>query len=179
MTYAVTGETGTAAMHDAELRALLTSALEEEAVMLDSLRDLFIAQRKALVMGDPEALDDGVFAATRVMRTLEEARQRRQAITTALLGAGVGTDDLDHLLVGSVARPIRRARERLRIAAEGLRREVSLLRAILRSALEDNRSYLETLVGEKQNAFGSVPASYSPTMGGERSDLGVIVDRTA
>jgi hypothetical protein len=174
-----TQNTAPAGNTDPDLGALLASALEQEGSMLDTLRDIFAAQRKALVIGDPVALEDGVFAATRVMRTLDEARHRRRAITTALWGGESDGEELDRLLAGSAARPIRRARERLRSSAERLRREVALLRAILYRALEENRSHLDVLLGtERPNR--SVPASYDQGgMATGEAGTGVVVDRTA
>ena len=62
------------------LRAHLVAALDEEVELLEALRRIFAAQRDALRAGDPTALDDGVFGATRVMRTMEEARRRRRRL---------------------------------------------------------------------------------------------------
>lgn len=130
------------------LRTLLVSAMDEEVALLENLRDVFVVQREALGKGDPSALDDGIFAATRVMRTMEEARQRRRRLMTRLVGDEVDLEELDLVLTGPVNRPVRSARDRVRVAAGRLRDEVTLLRAILRTALSDNRRYLEILLGD-------------------------------
>jgi hypothetical protein len=159
-----------------ELRALLASALDEEGVLLDRLRKIFLAQREALAANDPAALDDGVFAATRVLRTLDEARRRRQGLTAGLVGADVDFDELDAFLTGHSGRPIRVALERLREGAAALREEVGLLRRILQVALSDNRRYLDALLGDDARAGGYEPtrARDAATDGG-----GAVLDRMA
>lgn len=156
------------------LRSLLTAALEEEVELLDTLRGLFVSQREALSEGDPIALDDGVFAATRVLRTLDEARRRRLGVTRELLGADVDLDELDTVLTGSSSRPLRIAQERLRRAAGDLRGEVALLRRILHLALSDNRRYLNTLVGmdPDQTDEGDAYGQPAPDV------AGALLDRT-
>ena len=138
------------ATEEDELRTLLVTALQEEVGLLDGLRTIFASQREAVAHGDPHALDDGVFAATRVMRTMDEARRRRLRLMTRLLGATPESEDVEALLAGSANRPVRVAREQMREAAARLRGEVSLLRRILSVALEDNQRYLGVLLGEEQ-----------------------------
>lgn len=130
------------------LRNMLAAALDEEVTLLDGLRDIFACQRDAIAAGDPHALDDGVFAATRVMRTMEEARRRRTSLTTRLIGGDLEFDEWDVVLAGPENRLVRLGQERVRQAAARLREEVAMLRRILHSALSDNRRYLEVLLGE-------------------------------
>lgn len=164
---------------DTGLRALLVAALDEEVELLERLREVFRSQREALRNGDPTALDDGVFTATRVMRTMDEARRRRRRLTIKLLGSDLEFDELDTVLTGSMNRPVRLARERVRDAAARLREEVGMLQRILRVALQDNRVYLETLLGDgvrrvtSEAAYGSGHGDPAP------APTGVVVDRTA
>lgn len=157
---------------EARLTALLVSALDEEVGLLETLRTIFVAQRHALATGDPAALDDGVFAATRVLRTLDEARRRRRGITTGLVGSDVDFEELDTLVRGSGGRAIRVAQESVRGAAAGLRQEVSLLRRILTVALSDNRSYLEALLAEEPGQATSGYTTAPPDASG------AVLDRT-
>lgn len=152
------------------LRTMLVSALNEEVALLEGLRKIFVAQREALAGGDPAALDDGIFAATRVMRTMEEARRRRRKLMERLVGGEIELEELDEWLTGSSNRPVRNARDRVRDAAEQLRSEVAVLRRILRSALTDNRRYLEILLGDTTRPVAA-------DLGG--SAQGAILDRTA
>ena len=129
-------------------RQLLVSALEQEVGLLDGLRAVFVAQREALSAGDPRALDDGVFAATRIMRTMAEARRRRRHLTSTLLGSDLDFDELDAVLSDARNRPVRNALNQVREAAGLLRSEVRVLRQILQVSLSDNRRHLEILLGD-------------------------------
>ena len=159
------------------VRALLVSALQEEVELLERLREIFASQRDALRTGDPLALDDGVFSATRVMRTMEEARRRRRRLTIKLLGSDLEFDELDVVLTGSANRPVRLARERVREAAARLREEVGTLQRILEIALQDNRVYLETLLGDGVHTATS-EAAYGSGDRTPRGSSGVVFDRT-
>lgn len=130
------------------MREMLVSALEHEVGLLDGLRAVFVQQREALAAGDPTALDDGVFAATRIMRTMDEARRRRRHLTANLLGSDLDFDELDAVLSDARNRPVRNALIGVREAAAALRAEVRVLRQILQVSLSDNRRHLEVLLGE-------------------------------
>ena len=150
------------------LRTMLVSALDEEVALLDSLRDIFVVQREALAEGDAGALDDGIFAATRMMRTMEEARRRRRRLTERLTGGELELDEMDVWLSGVSNRPIRGARDRVQAAAVRLRSEVGLLRGILKTALSDNRRYLEVLLGDTTRPV---------TAEGYEGGTGAVLDR--
>ena len=161
------------------LRTLLVAALDEEVELLDNLRRTFSGQREALTTADPMALDDGVFAATRIMRTMDEARRRRRRLTIKLLGSEIEFDELDTVLTGSENRPIRVAQERVRVAAIRLREEVATLRRVLQVALRDNRVYLETLLGEGvRKATSEAAYGGGETLRTGPPDSGVVLDRT-
>lgn len=152
------------------LRTMLVSALDEEVDLLDGLRKIFVVQREALAAGDPRALDDGIFAATRVMRTMEEARRRRRRLTERLIGGDIDFEELDVWLTGPRNRPIRSARDRVQAAASALRKEVALLHRILKTALSDNRRYLEILLGDTTRPVASD--------GYGAAHSGAVLDRT-
>lgn len=132
---------------DEGLRVRLEATLEKEAELLDELRQVFRRQREALVRGDAERLDDGVFAATRLMRTLDEARASRRKVTVGLLGADVDFLELDDMLSGQASTGLLAARETVLQAARGLRQEVAVLRSSLHVLLDDNRRCLDALLG--------------------------------
>ncbi len=179
---------GPEAYPDDALRGMLVMALDEEVALLERLRDIFARQKEALASGDPHALDDGVFAATRVMRTMEEARRRRTSLTTRLIGGELDFDEWDVVLTGPENRPVRHGQERVRQAAARLREEVSMLRQILRSALADNRRYLEVLLGSGSGApapgvaagaaaYGAA-GSYHTGDSGDDVTAGAVLNRT-
>lgn len=151
-----------------DTRRLLVEALEQEVGLLDGLRSVFVAQREAISLGDPRALDDGVFAATRIMRTMDEARRRRRHLTSTLLGSDLDFDELDAVLADARNRPVRNALIQVREAAGRLRSEVRMLRQILQVSLSDNRRHLEVLLGD------SSTTALGPSAG---SDTGAVLDR--
>ena len=148
-------------------RHMLVSALEQEVGLLDGLRMVFVAQREALAAGDPRALDDGVFAATRIMRTMDEARRQRRHLTSTLLGSDLDFDELDAELSDARNRPVRQALGQVRDAAARLRAEVRVLRQILQVSLSDNRRHLEVLLGEQS----------ASSLHGAGPDAGAVLNR--
>lgn len=161
-------DAGTVRGSEDETRRMLVEALEHEVGLLDGLKSVFVAQREALSLGDPRALDDGVFAATRIMRTMDEARRRRRHLTSSLLGSDLDFDELDAVLADAANRPVRNALIRVREAAGQLRAEVRVLRQILQVSLSDNRRHLEVLLGD------STSSALAPGTGPE---AGAVLDR--
>ena len=155
-----------------DLRVRLVSTMEKEAELLIELRAVFSRQRAAVASGDAGVLDDGVFAATRLMRTLEEARGARRRLTLGLVGSELDFLDLEGVLTGAENRSIRDAREKVLEAATLLRSEVAVLRGALSAVLDDNRRYLDILLGETPAAAagGGSPQS--------QPQLRSAVDRT-
>lgn len=150
------------------LEDALAQALIDEVALLDKLREVFVLQREALRTGDPFGLDDGVFAATRILRTFHEAQRRRRDLVVRLVGENVSPDEFDTVFTGTRDKGIRVAHRKVRGAAVELRRELTTLRRILEVALSDNRRYLEALLGGVEDHEAGVDVSDSR-----------VVDRTA
>lgn len=126
----------------------LAEALVEEERLLTELAAIFRRQREALVGADPEAVDESVFAASRVAGTLSEARRRRRILLGVVAGWEDATlRDLDDLLGDAMTMELIEARSALQATAADLRREVEVNRAILRQLMHDNRAHLATLLG--------------------------------
>lgn len=126
----------------------LAEALVEEEKLLTELASIFRCQREALVRSDPEAVDESVFAASRVAGTLTEARRRRRILLGVVAGWEDATlRDLDDLLGSAMTMDLIEARGALQATAADLRREVELNRTILRRLMQDNRAHLATLLG--------------------------------
>lgn len=126
----------------------LAQALIEEERLLVELTSIFRSQREALVRSDPEAVDESVFAASRIASTLGEARRRRRILLEVVAGwEGADLRDLDDLLGERMSMPLIQARGALQATAADLRREVDLNRTILRRLMQDNRAHLATLLG--------------------------------
>lgn len=160
---------------DDGLSARLEATLEKEAELLNELRQVFRRQREALVRGDAERLDDGVFAATRLMRTLDEARASRRKVTVGLVGADVDFLELDDVLSHRASTELLGAREAVLQAAQGLRQEVAVLRSSLHVLLDDNRRCLDALLG-----VGAPPATAGGDVPGQATEGGrQLLDRRA
>lgn len=126
----------------------LAEALVEEEKLLVELASVFRSQREALVRSDPEAVDESVFAASRIAGTLNEARRRRRILLGVVAGwEDADLRDLDDLLGERMTIELIEARGALQATASELRREVELNRTILRRLMQDNRAHLATLLG--------------------------------
>lgn len=126
----------------------LTEALVEEEQLLVELASIFRSQREALVRSDPEAVDESVFAASRIAGTLAEARRRRRILLGVVAGwEDADLRDLDDLIGERMTMELIQARGALQATASDLRREVELNRTILRRLMHDNRAHLATLLG--------------------------------
>ncbi len=135
----------------------LTEALIEEERLLVELTSVFRGQREALVRSDPEAVDETVFAASRIAGTLNEARRRRRILLDVIAGwEGADLGDLDDLLGDDLSVELIQARGALQATAGALRAEVELNRTILRRLMHDNRAHLATLLGGEGPAAAGV-----------------------
>jgi hypothetical protein len=111
----------------------LTDALAAEARLLDELLGLGRRQRAAVEADDLQAIEDSVYATHRVLRTLAEARRRRDSLID-LLGypsiAGILRGEASH-----VPATLRDGCDALRRAAQQLSAEVAVSRRQLREVL--------------------------------------------
>lgn len=118
----------------------LTDALTTEHRLLDDLIAVLRRQRSAANADDLQSVDESLYAAHRVLVTLNEARRRRRALNT-LIGEreNIGIHALDEALGARMTPALRDARDGLCSAAVVLSREVALNRRILRETLSDHR----------------------------------------
>lgn len=132
---------------DVDTRRLAEALVEEERLLTD-LALIFRRQREALVGSDPEAVDESVFAASRIAGTLTEARRRRRILLGVVAGwEDASLRDLDDLLGDAMTTDLIEACSAVQATAADLRREVEVNRAILRQLMHDNRAHLATLLG--------------------------------
>lgn len=136
----------------------LTEALETERRLLEELARVLVTQREGVAKDDLEALDESVFAAHRIFRTLQEARQRRRTLLE-LVGAtpDVELDDLEAALGAAMADDLRASRDQLLDAAKNLARELAMNRRVLDGAMAVGEQLLEIFIGGSEN-----PALYDP-----------------
>lgn len=146
----------------------LADALATERRLLDDLIGVLASQRSGVSTDDLEIIDDSVYAAQRVLLTLQQARRRRRA----LLGLVAGREDvtlgeLDAVL-GPMATPdVLRARDELVIRARELTRELEKNRAVLDGALRTGDRLIRALTGRPEE-----PAVYTDGRTGSPGPLG-------
>lgn len=153
----------------------LAAALRDETRLLGELGTIVRRQREGVAREDVEAVDDSVFAAHRLLRTIGEARRRRRSLLEVLTGAGdVGIHELDSALGARMSAALRAARDELYATANALSREIALNRRILQEALRAGDEYMRTLCGApSQSAVydaGARPA-------GEMQQSGLLLNR--
>lgn len=155
-----------------DLRRGLIATLAQEAELLRELREVFRRQRVGVLEGRAADIDDGVFTATRMLRTLGEARAARKQITLRLFGSSMEFQDLDDGVLPNRDADLERARDEVRSAARGLLEEAAVLRGSLEVLLDDNRRCLDALLG---GPHGGAALGGQPMGPPDRS--GLMLDR--
>jgi hypothetical protein len=137
---------------DATRIAALTDALIKERRLLEELVRVLVAQRKGISSDDLEALDESVFAAHRVIRTLGEARQRRRVLLQLV---GVDMDhplrDLETMLGVNATADLCAARNELLDAASRLAGALSVNRHVVDGALALGESIFAAALGGERS----------------------------
>lgn len=128
--------------------ATLSAALAEESALVLELAAIMRRQRAGIAVDDITMVDDSVFAAHRLLRTMGEARRRRAVLTRALVGAAdVPITALESALGPALAPDVENAVGDLRAAARQLDRELSLNRRVLEDALRAGEERIQLLGG--------------------------------
>ncbi|MBX6365034.1 MAG: flagellar export chaperone FlgN [Gemmatimonadetes bacterium] len=152
----------------------LQSALDTEMRLLGDLADVLGRQRRGVAADDIEAVDDSVFAAHRVLRTLEEARRRRRALLAILTGdEDTPLESLEDALGDDADAALLRARDALLETARSLSRQIELNRRVLRQALANGENRMRSLCG-----VASAPVAYDGAAATrDRTATGVLLNR--
>lgn len=152
----------------------LQGALDAEMRLLDDLADVLGRQRRGVAADDLEAVDDSVFAAHRVIRTLEEARRRRRALLAILTGdEDTPLEQLEDSLGDDAAADLLRSRDALLDTARSLSRQIELNRRVLRHALTSGENRMRTLCG-----VATTPVAYDRSAGPrDQAAAGVLLNR--
>lgn len=150
----------------------LVDALRDERRLLNDLMKVLERQRAAVADDDLGGLDDSVFAAQRVLRTLSEARRRRRTLLTLVVGdETMALDALDEALGRNMTESLRTARGELQATARELAEELDRNRRILQGAISHGDRLIRALCG--------TPAT--PTVYGagtqEAGDARLFIDR--
>jgi len=128
--------------------AALTRALDDEARLLAELTKIVYHQREGVATDDVQRVDDSVFGAHRLLRTIGEARLRRRALLQGLVGSeDIALDQLDDALGLRMSPELREARDRLQENAQVLSQEIAINRQIIQDALRSGDEQLRTLTG--------------------------------
>jgi hypothetical protein len=116
----------------------LTDALRTERRLLDELARVLIAQREGISAVDREVVDESVFAAHRLFRTLAEARERRRSLLR-LLGAArdLRLHDLESAFGAGSEPDLLRSRDELLASASNLARELLATRRRIGESASD------------------------------------------
>jgi hypothetical protein len=137
----------------------LAGALIQEQRLIEELRQALLRQRAGMASGDPERIDESVYAIARTRLTLEEARRRRHAsLTAAVMGRpGVELSDLESF-VGVLPAPLFAAREAVRRAAEATAHDLAINQTVVCRALEVGDAFLQQLFSSATDTM-TVPMS--------------------
>lgn len=154
----------------------LAAAFRREAKLLLDLQEVLQRQRNAVAQDDLAVVDETVYSAQRVFRTLAEARRQRQALLEILgLERGAHVESLEELLGARMTTDLGLARTELQEAARRVSRELSVNRKILQGAIATGEDLIQGLKG----ASGKGPGVYGPgaDVGTSRGDGGMIINR--
>lgn len=148
----------------------LVAAFEAECRLLGDLAGVLRRQREGVASDDVTIVDESVFAANRVVRTLEEARRKRRTLLGLLAGAqDAALDDLEMALGRLMTDDLAKVRDRLKTQARSVAREIEINRRVLRGAMEQGERFMHAICG------GPQPRTYEP---GESSGaIGALLNR--
>jgi hypothetical protein len=132
----------------------LIGALESELRLLGELTAVLRRQREGVAMDDAQAVDDSVFAAHRVLRTLEEARRRRRTVIGILTGAeDTSIGDLEAALGARMTPVLAATRDRLQEMAQSVSRDIAINRLVLRRAVESGEGFVRAICGAERRTM--------------------------
>ncbi|MEQ9401868.1 MAG: flagellar export chaperone FlgN [Longimicrobiales bacterium] len=155
--------------------AALVDALVTERRLLDELLRVLRAQRSGVSSEDLEAVDDSVFAAQRILLTMQQARRRRRVLLELVAGKpDLPLGDLDQVLGPLMTPAVRAARDDLQDGARQLARELEINRRVLSGALDSGEKMIRALSGQPAE-----PALYSDPRGASASGGGGLLNTRA
>jgi len=141
-----------------DLGSALTEALSTERRLLEDLALVLERQRTAVERDDLAGVDESVFAAQRVFRTLGEAKRYRCSLLELAVGRGdVGLGELDAAMGPAMPLGLRAARDELRNTARRLEGQLQRNRHLLDAALTAGDRLIWALAGTPATA-----AVYAP-----------------
>jgi flagellar biosynthesis/type III secretory pathway chaperone len=129
----------------------LGDALRTERRLLDELARVLVIQREGISSDNLETLDESVFAAHRIFRTLREARQRRRTLLELMgVSPDLRLDDLDDEIEVARSPELQLARDQLLVAAGQLARELTMNRRLIDGAMAVGTQLIQVFTGSVQ-----------------------------
>jgi len=158
-----------------DVGSALTDALCTERRLLDDLTGVLESQRAAVERDDLAGVDESIFAAQRVFRTLGEARRYRRSLLALVTGRDdIPLGELDAALGPRMTLRLRAVRDELREAARRLEGQIGRNRLLLQEALSAGDQLIR--------AFSSAPATpavYAPPGCATPPSGTILLDRQA
>lgn len=154
----------------------LAEALDREARLLSRLVETLGEQRKAVAAEDLAGVDDTIFGAQRILRTLAEARVKRRTLLEVLGGdPDLPLDEVEDVLGPRLTPPVAEALGALRKVAIELTSELEVNRKVLEGAIRSGEELIRAMGGGEDRD----PGVYGPGEGPRSSsgDHGLIIDR--
>lgn len=154
----------------------LGPAFEQETKLLTDLLKVLKQQREAVAAEDLAGVDDTIFSAQRILRTLAEARIKRRTLLGILgVDPDIPMDDLEEALGPKVTPDLREAVQTLRSIALQLAGELEVNRQVLDKAMESGETLIKVLGGGSEQDAGVYGPGPGKTPGSR--DHGLIIDR--
>jgi hypothetical protein len=127
----------------------LENALGEEQALIEDLRHALLRQREGVVADNPQVIEATVHAISRTLLTLEEARRRRTALITLVIGnPGVALDDLQRHLAVPLTAGFMEACEGVQHAAETIAAEMAINQDLQSRAREAGDAFRQQLFSD-------------------------------
>jgi flagellar biosynthesis/type III secretory pathway chaperone len=156
--------------------AVLAEALTDEARLLEDLVQVLRQQRDGVAQDQLSVVDETIYSAQRIFRTLAQARRRRRGLLQAVAGSGdVPLRELDASMGPRMTPDLRQAANTLHEKALELSSELEVNRRVLSGAIRSGEDLIMALCGGKREApsgYGPTPAVKDPP-----SESGIIINR--
>ena len=154
----------------------LAGALNRETKLLSDLRVILKTQREAVSAEDLAGVDDTIFSAQRIFRTLAEARTQRRTLLEILSGnPDLPLSDVESALGPGITPEVVEALEDLRVVALELSGDLEVNRQVLKGAIQSGEDLLHALTGAENEDPGTYGPGAEATTG--PSDHGLIINR--
>jgi flagellar biosynthesis/type III secretory pathway chaperone len=154
----------------------LAEAFAGESRLLESLIEVLRRQRDAVARDELAVVDETVYAAQRIFRTLAEARRKRRSLLQAVAGSSeIPLRDMEASLGPLMTPSLGAAVGTLRTRAQELAQELEVSRRVISGAIRSGEDLIFALCGKK-----APPKGYGPdaTLARSPAEGGVIINRT-